>query len=93
MTTPSNDTLAAQLAALQDDVSEIKAMQREDASEIKTILREAMAAGSADRHQLNVRVARLEEQVRIGKWVLGTLGTAVVGIAATLIVTFIQNAG
>lgn len=82
MTTPSNDTLAAQLAALQDDVSEIK-----------TMLREAMAAGTADRQQLNVRVARLEEQVRVGKWVLGTLGTAVVGMAATIILGLITGGG
>ena len=28
--------------------------------------------------QLNIRVARLEEQVRVGKWVMGTLGTALI---------------
>ena len=65
--TPSMDTLAEQVRQVQADVAEIK-----------DLLREAVAEGSRDRAQLNVRVARLEEQGRITRWVLGTIGAAAI---------------
>lgn len=74
MTTPSNDTLAAQLASLQEDIAELKGM-----------LREAMSSGVTDRHQLNVRVARLEEQAKVVRWLLGAIGTATIGMAVAMV--------
>ena len=72
------DTLAEQVRQVQADVAEIK-----------DLLREAVAEGSRDRAQLNVRVARLEEQVRIGRWVLGVVGSgtvlAIVGAVMQLV--------
>ena len=51
---------------------------REDITGIGKRLDDAMSQGSADRQQLNVRLARVEEQVRVGRWVLGTIGAAAV---------------
>lgn len=82
MTTPSNDTLAAQLASLQEDIAELKGM-----------LREAMSTGVVDRQQLNVRVARLEEQAKVVRWLLGAIGTATIGMAVAMVAQRLFGAG
>ena len=51
---------------------------RTDITRLSKQLDEAMSQGAADRHQLNIRLARAEEQIRVGRWVLGTIGAAAV---------------
>ena len=68
--TPTLEALAERVMAVQADVAEMK-----------DFLKESVSQGTADRAQLNVRVARLEEQNKITRWVLGTAsGAAITGL-------------
>ena len=83
---PTLEALTERVTAVQTDVSEVK-----------DLLKTAVQDGAADRQQLNrrladldVRQARTEEQVRIGKWVLGTIGTAAISGLVIAVIQVIQ---
>ena len=55
-------------------------------AKITDLLEQAVAAGTADRALLREKVARLEEQMRLARWMLGILATGCVGAIAGVIV-------
>ena len=85
---PTLEALTERVTAVQTDLAEIKDM-----------LKQSVQDGAADRQQLNqrlaaldVRQARTEEQVRIGKWVLGTIGGAAISGLVLAVLQVIQAA-
>ena len=84
MTTP-----APTLEALAERVIAVQA----DVAEMKEFLKESVSQGTSDRAQLNVRVARLEEQNKITRWVLGTIGGAAITGLVLAVLQIIQRVG
>ena len=80
--TPTLEALAERVMAVQADVAEMK-----------DFLKESVSQGTADRAQLNVRVARLEEQNKITRYVLGTVATAAITGLVIAVIQVIQTAG
>ena len=76
------EALTERVMAIQSDVNEMKVMLKDVTSE-----------SAVDRAQLNVRMARVEEQNRIGRWVLGTIGGAAITVLVLAVIQVIQRAG